>query len=61
MRESATEGEDHMDRSLSLSAKSVKPYSDAFGEALQSYCRQMAEAIRGHKHHDQRRNLFITS
>ncbi|TAM45854.1 MAG: hypothetical protein EPN53_14265 [Acidobacteria bacterium] len=39
--------------------KEVTPYSDAFVEALESYCGQMAEAIRKHKHHDHRRNLLL--
>jgi len=48
-----------MNGSRSLSDKMILPYSQAFTEALLSYCEQMEEAIRGRKHHDHRRNLLL--
>ena len=48
-----------MDRSPSLFDKPVTPYSDAFPDALRSYCEQMGDAVRKNKHHDQRRSLLL--
>ena len=39
--------------------RDVLPYPGYFPEKLTSYCEQLEEAIRGHKHHDTRRHLFL--
>ena len=37
----------------------VRPYPKTFPSHLASYCEQINEAIRGNKHHDTRRHLFL--
>jgi hypothetical protein len=37
----------------------VSPFPKNFPEKLASYCEQINEAIRGNKHHDTRRHLFL--
>jgi hypothetical protein len=37
----------------------ITPYPDAFREALEAYCSQIADAIKRGAHHDQRRHLFV--
>ena len=39
--------------------KAVSPFPRQFPEKLASYCEQINEAIRGNKHHDTRRHLFL--
>lgn len=37
----------------------ISPFPKHFPEKLASYCEQINEAIRGNKHHDTRRHLFL--
>jgi len=40
-------------------SRSIVPIPDRFAEYLQGYCEQAKAAIKGNKHHDQRRALFM--
>ena len=40
-------------------SEAVSPFPKQFPEKLASYCEQINEAIRGNKHHDTRRHLFL--